>query len=85
MAVLLFYSVIKFLLITLTQRSSKGHAVSGEASHPAREREGETLKEGANQYMANILKNKTKPKHIYIYVYMVFKVAKTKHKCYKAS
>lgn len=54
MAVLLFYSVIKFLLITLTQRSSKGHAVSGEASHPAREREGETLKEGANQYMANI-------------------------------
>lgn len=29
MAVLLFYSVIKFLLITLTQRSTKGHTVSG--------------------------------------------------------
>lgn len=28
MALLLFYSVIKFLLITLTQRSSKGQAVS---------------------------------------------------------
>ncbi len=40
MALLLFYSVIKFLLITLTQRSSKGHAVSWEADHPARRREG---------------------------------------------
>ena len=40
MALLLFYSVIKFLLITLTQRSSKGHAVSWEAGHPARRGEG---------------------------------------------
>lgn len=39
-ALLLFYSVIKFLLITLIQRSSKGHAVSREAGHPARKREG---------------------------------------------
>ena len=38
MALLLFYSVIKFLLITLTQRSSKGHAVSREAGHPARKK-----------------------------------------------
>lgn len=30
----------------------------GEASHPAREREAETLKEGANQYMADIKKKK---------------------------
>lgn len=40
MALLLFYSVIKFLLITLTQRSSKGHAVSWEAAHRAKKGEG---------------------------------------------
>lgn len=36
MALLLFYSVIKFLLITLTQKSSKGHAASREAGQHAR-------------------------------------------------
>lgn len=39
MALLLFYSVIKFLLITLTQRSSKGHAVSRERWPSCQERE----------------------------------------------
>lgn len=56
MALLLFYSVIKFLLITLTKRSSKGHAVFREAGLPARKRAGESEREGAHQYMADIKK-----------------------------
>lgn len=45
MALLLFYSVIKFLLITLTQRGSKGHTVSREIGSPARQRVVERARE----------------------------------------
>lgn len=54
MALLLFYSVIKFLLITLTKRRSKGDAVSRESGLPPRKREGKSEREGAHQYMADI-------------------------------